>query len=76
MGGSMAIIGAARLANALQQHGGDHATAFLDYHAKLCGYVDEVQQKAVIQGMAVMFPSSDAELTERNRKLGDGTMAL
>jgi 2-polyprenyl-6-methoxyphenol hydroxylase-like FAD-dependent oxidoreductase len=76
MGGSMAIIGAARLADALQRHGADHASAFQEYHDKLRGFVDEVQKKAIRLGMAFMFPSADAEIAERNRKLSEGAIDL
>jgi len=76
MGGSMAIIGAARLADALQRYGVDHAAAFDKYHDELCAFVEAVQDRAVSFGMALMFPSNDAEIAERNRKLGEGTIEL
>jgi 2-polyprenyl-6-methoxyphenol hydroxylase-like FAD-dependent oxidoreductase len=76
LGGSMAIIGAARLADALQRHGVDHAAAFQEYHDKLYSFVEEVQKKAVNFGMAMMFPSDEAEIAERNRKLGEGAIDL
>jgi 2-polyprenyl-6-methoxyphenol hydroxylase-like FAD-dependent oxidoreductase len=76
MGGSMAIIGAARLADALSRHGSDHTGAFGDYDAMLRPLVEEAQEKAVSLGMAVMFPADDAELAERDRRLGDGTLEL
>jgi len=76
MGGSMAIIGAARLADALQRHGVDHAAAFQEYHDKLRPFVEEVQEKAVSLGMALMFPSDDTEIAERNRKLSEGAIDL
>jgi 2-polyprenyl-6-methoxyphenol hydroxylase-like FAD-dependent oxidoreductase len=76
MGGSMAIIGAARLADALQRHGVDHTAAFQEYHDKLRPFVEEVQEKAVSLGMALMFPSDEAELAERNRKLSEGAIDL
>ena len=76
MGGSMAIIGAARLADALERHGVDHARAFQEYHDRLRPFVDEVQEKAASFGMALMFPSDDAEIAERNRKLSEGTIEL
>jgi 2-polyprenyl-6-methoxyphenol hydroxylase-like FAD-dependent oxidoreductase len=76
MGGSMAIIGAARLADALQRHGADYEAAFQEYHDKLRPFVDEVQEKAVSFGMALMFPSDDAEIAERNRNLSEGTIDL
>jgi hypothetical protein len=37
-------------------------------------FVEEVQEKAVNLGMAWMFPSNDAELVERNRKVSKGTI--
>ncbi|WP_284946606.1 FAD-dependent monooxygenase [Acidisoma cladoniae] len=76
MGGSMAIIGAARLADALQRHGVDHAAAFQEYDDKLRPFVEEVQEKAARFGMALMFPADDAEIAERNRKLHEGTIDL
>ncbi len=76
MGGSLAIIGAARLADALQRHGVDYETAFREYHDKLRPFVDEVQETAENFGMALMFPSDDAEIAERNRKLSEGLIEL
>jgi 2-polyprenyl-6-methoxyphenol hydroxylase-like FAD-dependent oxidoreductase len=76
MGGSMAIIGAARVADALQRHGVDYESAFREYHDKLRPFVEEVQEKAVRFGMGTMFPSDDAEIAERNRKLSEGTIGL
>jgi 2-polyprenyl-6-methoxyphenol hydroxylase-like FAD-dependent oxidoreductase len=73
IGGSMEIIGAARrLADALQRHGVNHAAAFQEYHDKLRPFVEEVQEKAVSFGMALMFPSDDTEIAERNRKVNEG----
>jgi 2-polyprenyl-6-methoxyphenol hydroxylase-like FAD-dependent oxidoreductase len=76
MGGSMAIIGAARLGAALQRHGADHLAAFQEYHDQLRSFVEEVQEKAVSQGMPMMFPCDEAEIAERNRKLSEGTIDL
>lgn len=76
MGGSLAIIGAARLAEALEHHGLDHDVAFHEYENRLRPFVEDVQDKAVRFGMALMFPSSDADIAERNRKLNEGTMDL
>ena len=76
MGGSLAIIGAARLADALRIHGEDHVAAFQEYHDKLHGLVDEIQERAVNVGMAIMFPSDDAEMAERDRAIGSGALEL
>ena len=76
MGGSMAIIGAGRIAEALERHGADHAAAFRDYQDKLYGFVEEVQERAANDGMATIFPADDAEMTERDRKLREGRLDL
>lgn len=76
MGGSMAIIGAGRLAEALQRHRADYIAAFQDYHDKLRPFVDEIQGRAASTGMAMIFPTDDAEIAERDRKLRDGDIDL
>jgi 2-polyprenyl-6-methoxyphenol hydroxylase-like FAD-dependent oxidoreductase len=76
MGGSMAIIGAGRIAEALERHGTDYAAAFQDYHDKLHAFVRKVQERAATEGMATIFPADDAEMTERDRKLRDGELDL
>lgn len=76
MGGSMAIIGAARLADALAQHADDHAAAFRAYEDGLRPFVEEVQTRAATEGMAVIFPASAHELAERDRKIAANEIAL
>lgn len=76
MGGSMAIIGAAGLADALERHGSDHRTAFREYHDRLRPFVDEVQERAVSQGLAMMFPADEAGLAERDRRIGAGVLDI
>jgi 2-polyprenyl-6-methoxyphenol hydroxylase-like FAD-dependent oxidoreductase len=76
MGGSMAIIGAGRIAEALKRHGADYAAAFQDYHDKLHAFVEEIQERAANDGMATIFPADQAEITERDRKLRDGDLNL
>lgn len=76
MGGSMALIGAARLADALRTHPDDHATAFQEYEAKLRPFVEEVQERAATIGMSLLFPADERELAERNRQLREGTIDL
>lgn len=72
MGGSMALIGAGRLAHAMEAHGGDHVAAFREYHDNLRGFVDDVQARAEREGMPDMFPSDETDLAARDRKLRDG----
>ena len=76
LGGSMALIGAARLADALQRHPADHATAFREYEDGLRPFVEQVQERAATDGMAMLFPADEAELEERNRKLLAGEIDL
>jgi 2-polyprenyl-6-methoxyphenol hydroxylase-like FAD-dependent oxidoreductase len=76
MGGSMAILGAATLADAMQRHGLGDAAAFEEYRNKLHPFVEKIQENAVSVGMALMFPSDDAELADRNRKLSEGSIDL
>jgi 2-polyprenyl-6-methoxyphenol hydroxylase-like FAD-dependent oxidoreductase len=76
MGGSMAIIGAARLADALHRYGADYAAAFREYEEKLRPFVKEVQEKAVHFGMTMMFPADDLELAERDRKISAGILDI
>jgi 2-polyprenyl-6-methoxyphenol hydroxylase-like FAD-dependent oxidoreductase len=71
-GGSMAIIGAGRLADALGRHSEDHAQAFRCYEEGLRPFVEEVQTRAATTGMALMFPATEAELVKRDRKLAAG----
>ncbi len=72
MGGSMAIIGAARLADALQRHGDDYGAAFEEYEDNLRPFVEEVQEKAFGVGLGMMCPADDGELAERNQRLAEG----
>ena len=76
MGGSMAIIGAGTMADALRRNGGDHVAAFDEYERTLRPLVDDVQERAATLGMSMMFPSDDDELAERNRTLSEGTLNL
>jgi 2-polyprenyl-6-methoxyphenol hydroxylase-like FAD-dependent oxidoreductase len=76
MGGSVAILGAATLADAMQRHGFNYDAAFQDYHDKLRPFVEKIQEKAVNVGMTLMFPSDDDEIADRNRKLSEGITDL
>lgn len=76
LGGSMALIGAARLAYALQRHPDDHAAAFQEYETRLRPFVDQVQERAATEGMAMLFPADEAELEERDRKIREGEVDL
>jgi 2-polyprenyl-6-methoxyphenol hydroxylase-like FAD-dependent oxidoreductase len=75
-GGSMAIIGAGRLADALERYPDDHAAAFRHYENGLRPFVEEVQERAATNGLAMMFPADETELAERDRKLLAGEMDM
>ncbi|TGX54065.1 FAD-binding monooxygenase [Sphingomonas gei] len=76
LGGSIALIGAARLADALQRHPDDHTAAFQEYEAELRPFVEQVQERAATAGMSTLFPADEAELEERNRKIRAGEIDL
>lgn len=75
-GGSMAIIGADRLADALKRYPDDYAVAFRHYEDELRPFVENVQERAASNGLEMMFPADTAELAERNRKLAAGEFEL
>ncbi len=75
-GGSMAIIGAGRLADALERYPDDHVAAFRHYEDGLRPFVEQVQERAVTNGLAMMFPADEIELAERDRKLVAGEMDM
>jgi 2-polyprenyl-6-methoxyphenol hydroxylase-like FAD-dependent oxidoreductase len=75
-GGSMAIIGAGRLATSLERYPEDHVTAFRQYESGLRPFVEEVQERAATSGLEMMFPADDAEVAERDRKLAEGEIHL
>lgn len=65
MGGSLAIIGAAALADAFERHDGNFALAFEDYNASFRPYVEEVQANAA-NNLAMLIPSTDEAIQRRN----------
>ncbi|WP_267394148.1 FAD-dependent monooxygenase [Sphingomonas sp. GC_Shp_5] len=75
-GGSIAIIGAGRLAAALERYPGDHAAAFRHYEDGLRPFVEEVQERAASDGMAMMCPADDGELAERDQKIAAGDIGF
>jgi len=76
LGGSMAIIGAGRLADALAQHPDNHAAAFYAYEEGLRPFVEQVQERAAIDSVQMLFPGNEAEIAERDRKLATGDIGV
>ena len=66
MGGSLAIIGAAALAEAFGQYGDDHVLAFEGYNNALRPFIDEVQKDAVAFGLETFTPSTEEAIRARN----------
>ena len=71
MGGSLAIEGAAALADALQTHGQDHRLAFDAYGEKLRPFIDEVQARAIKTGLETLVPRTEAAIRRRNARKGN-----
>jgi 2-polyprenyl-6-methoxyphenol hydroxylase-like FAD-dependent oxidoreductase len=69
MGGSVAILGAAALADALGQHPGDLRAAFQLYNESFRPTVDAIQTQAVEFGMEMFLPRSEEAIQERNMRL-------
>lgn len=70
MGGSLALDGAAALADAMRAHSGDYARAFREYDEKLRPFIDEVQADAVRVGLETLVPRTEEAIRERNAKTG------
>jgi 2-polyprenyl-6-methoxyphenol hydroxylase-like FAD-dependent oxidoreductase len=70
LGGSLAIIGAAALADAFTKHPGNLEAAFQEYNDSLRPFVEDVQAQAVNFGLEMFVPRSEEALQKRNAQLG------
>ncbi len=70
MGGSMAILGAAALADALEKYPGDLSAAFQEYDACFRPTVEGIQAQAVEVGLEMFMPRSEEAIQRRNLQLG------
>ncbi|MFT4111339.1 FAD-dependent monooxygenase [Silvibacterium sp.] len=66
MGGSMAILGAAALAEAFEKHPDDFRLAFQEYDQSLRPVVNEIQTAAIDFGLRMFAPTSEEAIRERN----------
>lgn len=66
MGGSLAINGAAALADAMQKHKGNFEIAFQEYNTSFRPFIDEVQQEAVRMGLESLVPRTEEAIRKRN----------
>ena len=69
MGGSVAILGAAALADALGKHPGDLRAAFQVYDESFRPIVEAIQVNAVEFGLEMFLPRSEKAIQERNVRL-------
>ena len=65
-GGSLALDGAAALADALQKHPDNFELAFAEYDASFRPYIEQVQAEAVRFGLEGLCPRTEAAIRERN----------
>jgi 2-polyprenyl-6-methoxyphenol hydroxylase-like FAD-dependent oxidoreductase len=65
-GGSLAIDGAAALADAFQQHNGNFELAFQAYNKNFRPFIEEVQAKVVSIGLEMLVPGTKEAIRKRN----------
>jgi 2-polyprenyl-6-methoxyphenol hydroxylase-like FAD-dependent oxidoreductase len=65
-GGSLAIDGAAALADAFQKCDGNYEQAFLEYNQSFRPFIEEVQAAAVSFGLEMLIPRTEEAIRERN----------
>ncbi|MEZ2446436.1 FAD-dependent monooxygenase [Chitinophaga sp. RCC_12] len=65
-GGSLAIDGAAALADAFLQHNGNFELAFRDYNKNFRPFIEEVQAEAVRMGLETLVPGTEEAIRKRN----------
>jgi 2-polyprenyl-6-methoxyphenol hydroxylase-like FAD-dependent oxidoreductase len=70
MGGSLAIDGAAALADAIRDHDGDLARAFRAYDERFRPFLEQVQAEAVRFGLESFVPRTEDAIRARNAKTG------
>ena len=71
MGGSLAIDGAAALADAMRESGGDFERAFKSYDDRFRPFIDEVQAEAVRTGLETLVPRTEEAIRARNARTDD-----
>ncbi|GAB4017755.1 FAD-dependent monooxygenase [Spirosoma migulaei] len=68
-GGSLAIDGAAALADAFQKQHGDYEAAFQAYNTDFRPFIEEVQAEAVHVGLELLVPRTEEAIQKRNTQL-------
>ena len=72
MGGSLALVGAAAMADALRLYPHDFTAAFAHYHDGLAPLIEEVQAGAIEFGLDMFVLRTEAQLRARNEQLLGG----
>lgn len=72
MGGSVAILGAAALGEALKKHPNDVSAAFREYNESFRPVIESIQGQAVEFGLEMFMPGSEEAIQKRNEQLGLG----
>jgi 2-polyprenyl-6-methoxyphenol hydroxylase-like FAD-dependent oxidoreductase len=67
-GGSVAIDGAAALADAFQKCNGDYALAFQEYNHSFRPFIEEVQAGVIDFGVEMLVPRSEEAIAKRNKE--------
>ena len=66
MGGSLAIDGAAALADEMKKHDGNFELAFQEYNRNFRPFIEKVQEEAVRVGLASLVPRTEDAIRKRN----------
>ena len=66
MGGSLAIDGAAALADAFEKTGGNYEIAFQEYNKTFRPFIEEVQERVLTIGLDVLVPRTEEAIRKRN----------
>ncbi|GAA4323278.1 FAD-dependent monooxygenase [Mucilaginibacter gynuensis] len=67
-GGSLAIDGAAALADAFEKCHGDFESAFIEYNDSFRPFIEEVQAGVVQFGLDVLIPRTEEAIIKRNKE--------
>jgi 2-polyprenyl-6-methoxyphenol hydroxylase-like FAD-dependent oxidoreductase len=70
MGGSMAILGAAALADALRKYPNDFKLAFQEYDRSFRPITEQIQANAIEFGMELVMPRTEEAIQRRNAQFG------
>jgi 2-polyprenyl-6-methoxyphenol hydroxylase-like FAD-dependent oxidoreductase len=67
-GGSLAIDGAAALADAFEKCNGDYKLAFEEYNTSFHPFVEEIQEGVVNYNLDALIPKTEEEIRRRNKE--------